>query len=174
MKLKHVFILSICMVVLGASLVAQWQRICLQCRSCRRRVFNPWVGKIPWRRALQTTPVFLPGDSHGQRSLVGYSPWGHNESDMTEWLSTHTHSGVGGTGHWDPKSMILITTKQIGSCMGLCFIRLKLHLTAILSLKFYLPTQQQAKTLISTLRLSYCHCILKNQEKGTERSTQFL
>ena len=46
--------------------------------------FDPWVGKIPWRRAWQPTPVFLPGESHGQRSLVGYSPWGHTESDMTE------------------------------------------------------------------------------------------
>ena len=38
--------------------------------------FNPWVGKIPWRRKWQPTPVFLPGESHGQRSLAGYSPWG--------------------------------------------------------------------------------------------------
>ena len=45
---------------------------------------NPWVKKIPWRRAWQPTPVFLPGESHGQRSLGGYSPWGHRESDMTE------------------------------------------------------------------------------------------
>ena len=43
-----------------------------QCRRCR---FDPWVGKIPWRRAWQPTPVFLPGRSHGQRSLEGYSPW---------------------------------------------------------------------------------------------------
>ena len=41
-------------------------------------------GKIPWRRAWQPIPVFLPGPSHGQRSLVGYSPWGRKESDMTE------------------------------------------------------------------------------------------
>ena len=47
--------------------------VCLQCRTPR---FNPWVGKIPWRRAWQPTPVFLPGESQGQRSLVGYSPWG--------------------------------------------------------------------------------------------------
>ena len=45
-----------------------------QCRRCKRRGFDPWVGKIPWRRAWQPTPVFLPGKSHGQRSLVGYSP----------------------------------------------------------------------------------------------------
>ena len=50
-------------------------------KRCR---FNPWVGKIPWRREWQPTPVVLPGESHGQRSLAGYSPWGHKESDMTE------------------------------------------------------------------------------------------
>ena len=44
----------------------------------------PWVRKIPWRRKLQPTPVFLPEESLGQRSLVGYSPWGHKESDTTE------------------------------------------------------------------------------------------
>ena len=45
---------------------------------------DSWVGKILWRRKWQSIPVFLPGESHGQRSLVGYSPWGHKESDMTE------------------------------------------------------------------------------------------
>ena len=45
-----------------------------QCRSHRRRGFDPSVKKIPWRRAWQPTSVFLPGESHGQRSLVGYSP----------------------------------------------------------------------------------------------------
>ena len=42
----------------------------------RRCVYDPWVGQIPWRRKWQPTPVFLPGKSHGQRSLAGYSPWG--------------------------------------------------------------------------------------------------
>ena len=46
-----------------------------QCRRCR---FDPWVGKIPWRRKWKPPPVFLPGEFHGQRSLVGYSPWGRN------------------------------------------------------------------------------------------------
>ena len=45
-----------------------------QCMRHRRSRFSPWVWKIPWRRAWQPTPEFLPGDSHGQRSLVGYSP----------------------------------------------------------------------------------------------------
>ena len=44
----------------------------------------PWVRKIPWRRKWQPTLVFLPGKSHGWRSLVAYSPWGRKESDMTE------------------------------------------------------------------------------------------
>ena len=49
----------------------------------------PGSGKIPWRRKWQPSPVFLPGESHGQRSLVGYSPQGHKESDMTERLHFH-------------------------------------------------------------------------------------
>ena len=57
-----------------------------QCRRLRRFRFNPWVRKIPWRRAWQPIPVFLPGKSHGQRSLVGSSPWGCKELDKTEWL----------------------------------------------------------------------------------------
>ena len=43
-----------------------------------------WFGKIPWRKKWQSSLVSLPGESHGQRILVGYSPWGHKESDMTE------------------------------------------------------------------------------------------
>ena len=53
-------------------------------RQCRRRGNDPWVWKLPWKRARQATPVFLPGKPHGQRGLVGYSPWGRKESDRTE------------------------------------------------------------------------------------------
>ena len=53
-----------------------------QCRRHNRHGFSPWVGKIPWSRKGQPGK-FLPGKSHGQRSLVGYSPWGHKELDMT-------------------------------------------------------------------------------------------
>ena len=52
-------------------------------RGCKRCGFNPWVGKIPWRRAWQPTPVFLSGEFHGQRSLAGYSPY-TEESDAVE------------------------------------------------------------------------------------------
>ena len=55
-----------------------------QCRTHKRHEFDPWVGKIPWRRKWQPTPVFLPGKFLGQRRLADYSPWGHKESDMTE------------------------------------------------------------------------------------------
>ena len=65
----------------------KWQRICLQ---CRRPGFNPWVRKIPWRREWLPTPVLLPGEFHGQRSLAGYGPWGGKESDMTECLTLST------------------------------------------------------------------------------------
>ena len=50
-------------------------------------MFDPWIGKILWRRKWQPTPVFLLGEFHEQRSLAGYSPWGHKESDMTEQLT---------------------------------------------------------------------------------------
>ena len=50
----------------------------------RRLWFDPWFGKIPWSREWQPTPLFLPGEFQGQRSLVDYSPWGHKGSDMTK------------------------------------------------------------------------------------------
>ena len=61
-----------------------------QCSRRKRRGFDPWVGKISWKRKWQSTLVFLLGESHGQRSLVGYSPWVHKELNMTEWLRTHS------------------------------------------------------------------------------------
>ena len=60
----------------GKESASQW-------RSLRRHMFEPWLGKIPWRREWQPTPVFLPGESHGQRRLAGYGQWGHKESDTT-------------------------------------------------------------------------------------------
>ena len=56
----------------------------LQCRIPR---FDPWVGRIPWRRDCLPTLVFLPREFHGQKSLVGYRPWGCKESDMIEQLT---------------------------------------------------------------------------------------
>ena len=57
----------------------------------REAQFNPWVGKIFWRRKWQPTLLLLPGKFHGWRSMVGYSPWGLKESDTTEQLHFHFH-----------------------------------------------------------------------------------
>ena len=62
-----------------------------QCRRPRRRGFSPWVEKIPWRRKWQLTPGFLSGQSHGQRSLVGYRPRGCKESGMTKVTYSIAH-----------------------------------------------------------------------------------
>ena len=73
-----------------ASLMVQMVKNPPQCSSPG---FDPRVGQIPWRREWLPTPVFLPGKCHGQRSLVGYSPWGRRESDKTELLTyIHTHT----------------------------------------------------------------------------------
>ena len=57
------------------------------CPLCGRPRLDSWARKIPCRRKWQRTPVFLPGEFHGQRSLVGYSPWSCKELDMTKWLT---------------------------------------------------------------------------------------
>ena len=62
-----------------------------QCRRHRFR-FNSWVKEMPWRRKWQPTPVFFSEKSHGQRSLAGYSLWGHKQLGMTEWLRTHRNN----------------------------------------------------------------------------------
>ena len=67
-----------------------------QCGSQRRHWFDPWVEKIPWRRKWQPTPVFLPAKSRGYRRLVGYSPWGCKESDMSDDACTHVEWGKRG------------------------------------------------------------------------------
>ena len=62
--------------------------------QCRRCGFDPWVRKILWGRKWQPTPVFLPGKSHGQRSLVGYSPRGHKDSDTAKYAHMHSYPYV--------------------------------------------------------------------------------
>ena len=76
-----------------------------QCRRHKRHGFDPWVGKIPWRRAWQPTPIFLPGESHWQRILVSCSPLGHKELDTIEatlhaqpwWKECSVLTSSGGT-----------------------------------------------------------------------------
>ena len=78
----------------------QWlsgKRIHLQCERRRRYRFDPWVGQFPSRRTWQPTPAFLPGKSHGQRTLVAKSPWSHQDWKRTEQLSMHTCAVIVGS-----------------------------------------------------------------------------
>ena len=68
----------------------------------------PGLGRFPWRRAWQPTPVFFPGESHKQRSLAAYSPWGHKESDATEQLTFSLHT-------WEEK-----LKKNVCVCVCVC------------------------------------------------------
>ena len=73
-------------------MMQQWKKIIhVPCRICRRHSFHPWFGKIPWRRKWQPTPVFLPGESHGQSSLVAYCPGGVQRVTH-RWAHVHTCS----------------------------------------------------------------------------------
>ena len=86
------YIINMC--TLGASQVAlSSKEIACQCRRCKRHRSDPQARKIPWRMAWQPTLVFLPRESCGQGSLVGYGPKGHKESDMTE-VTQHTRTRV--------------------------------------------------------------------------------
>ena len=72
------------------SLQKKKKRVHLQCKRHRRCGFDSWVGKIPWRRKWQPTPVFLPGKFHGQRSLAGYSLWGRKRVGH-DWAYTYVY-----------------------------------------------------------------------------------
>ena len=85
------------------------ERICFQ---CGRPGFNPWVRKIPWRRKRLPTPVLMRGKFHGERSLEGYSPWGHTESDTTEHARTAFHLICHVIGLKNSLSMSAIDTQQ--------------------------------------------------------------
>ena len=115
-----------------------------QCRKCsrhQRHGFNPWVGKFPWSMKWQPTSVFLPGKFHGERSLMGYSPWGCKESDMTERRTPNLREL-----HWDlfpnflplrPQIFQLIITHLVSlRSMLFLMIRKLLPPTNILSKKF--------------------------------------
>ena len=81
-----------------------------QCRRRKRYGFDPWVGSIPWRKKQQPTPAFLPGESHGQGSLAGCSPWGCQKLDTIECI-THSLCVFLCTSsnflNWTPDSLIL-------------------------------------------------------------------
>ena len=91
--------------------------------QCRRCEFDPWVGKVPWRRNGHPTPVFSPGESHGQRRPAGYSSWGHKESDTTEHM--HSMEGI------PMRGSVWCQGKRVGSDVhsGLSFRTLALILS---------------------------------------------
>ena len=73
---------------------------------------DPWVRKIPWRREWLPTPVLLPGEFHGQRSLAGYSPWSHKESDLTKQLTLSLSSCLFGGTEAQSSDIICISSKH--------------------------------------------------------------
>ena len=85
------FILTVSWGFLGGS---SGEEPTCQRRGHKRYGFDPWVGKIPWRRAWQPTPALLPGEFHGRRSLADYRLWGHKGSDTTKQLITALLSSV--------------------------------------------------------------------------------
>ena len=109
--LSHLIIASRYPMLVG--LLPRWhsgKESACQCRRPKKCEFNPWVGKIPWRRKWQPTLVFLPGKFHRQRRLAGCGAWGHKESDTNEWLNTHTQA------HTYSESESEVTQ----SCLTLC------------------------------------------------------
>ena len=83
--------------------------------QCRRSWFDPWVGKVSWRRAWQPTPVSLPGEFHGQRGVKGYSPRGRKELDTTERL-TPASPGVTAAIAFDTIFSVLLDSADSVSC----------------------------------------------------------
>ena len=113
--LSRLDIIGISYTTLWASLVAQMGKNCLQ---CRRPGFDPWVRKIPQRREWQPTPVFLPGESHGQKSLVGYGV-AKNWTWLTLSLSlTHTYTHYLTEARTGPSAICFLQQIHLGSNMG--------------------------------------------------------
>ena len=97
-----------------------------QCRWCKRWGLDTWVGKIHWRKVWQLTPVFLPGEFHGQRSLVGCSPWGLKELDMTEATIPFTFQSMRRKSSWRshrPRKMTVSNkAESLIMCEGLVMV----------------------------------------------------
>ena len=126
----------------------------------KRQGFNPWVWKIPWSRKWQPTPVFLPGESHGQRSLAGYSPWGQQRI-RNDWV-------LHGWGSFPPQGLFLCLQLS-SSCLSLgdSYFRLQLKYNhsrmAFLTILFGKVWLTSTPAIIA-LRVSFtvpgiiCHC----------------
>ena len=147
-----------------------------QCRRHKRHGFDPWVRKIPRRRKWQPTPVFLPGEFHGQRGLASYSPWGRKESDTTEVTARRQAKSPGVLGE-NMKVQTLCHVKEPGS-LGLGDVaahqrsRTTVRLSALScpicsysSLQVSTPTPIEAvknKFLTSSFTLLFSHPVMCN------------
>ena len=98
-----------------------------------------------WRRKWQPTPVFLPGEFHGQRGLVGCSPWGHRESDTTEWL-THTHTCPIMYWSWWPHGKLYILKLNIFECT---FVAISCRLNFKMKMHSSSPSDQISHSVVS-------------------------
>ena len=127
-----------------------------------RRGFDPWVGKIPWRNKWQPTPVLLPREFHGQRSLAGYSPWGHKESDITErlhFLSFLSAFLMVQFSHWymtTGETIVLTMWTFVGNMMLLLFNML---------FKFVTPFLPRSKRLLISWLQSLSAMILEPMKR---------
>ena len=119
----------------------------------RRRGFDPWIGKIPWRRAWQPTPVFLPGESHRHRSLVGYSPWGGKESDTTG-ATEHAQKPV--------PQLLTVLLQPMNAQIAVSWVFRILNICSIFSIFHFVLTLDLHQAL--TLNHNYCFgplCVCK-------------
>ena len=84
------------------------KKILLSMQEIQKMQVQSLGGEDLWRRAWQPTPVFWPGESPGQRRLAGYSPWGHNESDLTEHPPTHAYN-IRFPNQWEWRQRLLVS-----------------------------------------------------------------
>ena len=139
----------------GLAWCLRWWRICLQCRRPR---FNPWVGKIPWRREWLPISVFLPGESHGQRSLVGYSIRG---------VKSQTRLSDCDTGDQSPNLYFIVKKKfalwpSFNHCIssrGECF-SLLLYVTSLTIASFFSRQREREREREALTRFSQCSVFL--------------
>ena len=121
-----------------------------QYRRHKRCRFHPWARKIPWRRAWQPTPVFLPGESHGQRSLVGYSLWVEKSRTQLKrqcahaHAHTHTHTQLYGFSHFLTHPSLELSSLKVHLKCSLC--SLKVHWIPTMSYVVYSFQHQEPQT----------------------------
>ena len=135
----------------------RWWRIHLQ---CRRPGFSPWVRKVPWRRKWLPTPIFLPGEFHGQRNLAGYHPWSHKDSDTTEQLILT--SSVQSLSHvwlyvipWTAAHQTSLSITNSGACSNSC------------------PSSQWCHPTISSSVVPFSSCLQSFSASGSFPMSQF-